>query len=469
MVLARTTSLVTVSLFCLVAMPASGAMGAMKKKSRTPPRPAVGSVVPLSAGVGDQLTIKGNNFVAGKLRNKVFFKAGSRPAVSVRAPQATTTMLKVVIPKGVERYMTVKDGAAQPTRFRLRVLAKRFSKGYVAIAKSPMIAPANAPHGPAAPGAAPGAKAPDTTAPTVTAPGAVVGEAAPPAVVADCDGDGLADSVDGDDDNDRLTDALELAIKTDPCNTDSDGDGNEDAFEYHSALDLNNTGSQAPLPYPGRRPYPNPLDPADADTDYDGDGLRGGLEHALWQKFGARALPLNFSDGTKFTGPAVAAPTDPAHAHLNIVTYRDSPRELAELSDDEKDSDNDRLGNWDEANGRMNPGFWPLNYPEPQFSPFYSHMAAPMYLQPDFLDADSDGDGVLDGDDDQDHDAKGNVDELIRVDYRVHPYNPCLPDYRSPTCPRYFAVGDPIYAPFHLDPPSANPVPWPEPVPEPAT
>jgi len=259
MILTRSISLVTVSLLCIVAMPASGAMGATKKKSKTPPRPTVSSVAPLTAGVGDQLTIKGNNFVAGKLRNTVFFKAGSKPAVSVKATQATKTMLKVVIPKSVEKYMTVKAGAAQPTRFRLRVLAKRFAKGYVAPGKSPMIAPANAPHDPAVPGAkAPGTTAPGATAPGATAPGALV--LAPP-TVADCDADGIPDSADGDDDNDKLTDALELAIKTQPCAKDSDGDGNEDAFEYHSALDLNTPTGSPPLPYPGKRPYPNPLDP----------------------------------------------------------------------------------------------------------------------------------------------------------------------------------------------------------------
>jgi len=158
----------------------------------------------------------------------------------------------------------------------------------------------------------------------------------------------------------------------------------------------------------------------------------------------------------------VAAPLDGAHVHLNIVTVRDSPREAAELSDDEKDSDIDRLGNWDEANGRMHPGFWPANYTtEKQFSPFYSHMNAPMYAQPDFLDADSDGDGALDGDDDQDHDGSDNVAELNRDAYMVHPYNPCLPDYQSPTCPRYIPVGDEVYAPLDQNPLPANPVPWP--------
>lgn len=128
MILTRSTSLVTVSLFCLVAMPASGALGATKKK-KSPVRPTVRAVAPMKAGVGDQLTIKGRNFVLGKNRNTVFFKAGSRPAVSTKAIQATRTSMKVVIPKSLEKYITVKDGVAQPTRVRLRVLSKRFAKG----------------------------------------------------------------------------------------------------------------------------------------------------------------------------------------------------------------------------------------------------------------------------------------------------------------------------------------------------
>jgi IPT/TIG domain len=175
MALTRSISLVTVGLLCLVAMPASGAMGATKKKSKTPPRPTVSSVAPLRAGVGDQLTIKGNNFVARKHRNTVLFKAGGKPAVSAKAVQATRTLMKVVIPKSVEKYMTVEDGVAQPTRFRLRVLAKRFANGYVPIARSPLIAPANARHDSAAPVA---------KAPGATAPGGFVADAAPQNVVA---------------------------------------------------------------------------------------------------------------------------------------------------------------------------------------------------------------------------------------------------------------------------------------------
>ena len=80
-------------------------------------------------------------------------------------------------------------------------------------------------------------------------------------------------------------DTLELALKLDPCIGDTDGDGVEDGFEYQSALDLNNDDYQhanESLPYPGKTPYPNPLF-ADADVDYDGDGLTLAEEYKLWK------------------------------------------------------------------------------------------------------------------------------------------------------------------------------------------
>ena len=81
--------------------------------------------------------------------------------------------------------------------------------------------------------------------------------------------------VDLDDDNDLLTDGLEVGAQADPCVGDTDGDGVEDGYEYQSAVDLNNDDYQQPnvaIPYPGKRPYPNPLF-KDADLDYDGDAL----------------------------------------------------------------------------------------------------------------------------------------------------------------------------------------------------
>ena len=270
MILTRSTSLVTVSLLCLVALPVAGAMGATKKKS--PVRPTVRSVAPMKVGVGDQLTIQGRNFLPGKKRNTIFFKTGTRPAVAVKVDQATRTTMKVVIPQTVEKYITVADGVAQPTRFRLRVLAKRFAKGYTAVRLSPTIGLGNA------------------------AGGGVPGTPSGPA--ADCDADGIANSIDDDDDNDLLSDALDVAIKLNPCSADSDSDGVEDGFEYQSALDLNSTGGQS-LPYPGKRPYPNPLDGSDAATDYDGDGLAMTQEQLMWKVYGPRSLALSYSAGHK--------------------------------------------------------------------------------------------------------------------------------------------------------------------------
>ena len=97
--------------------------------------------------------------------------------------------------------------------------------------------------------------------------------------------------------------------------------------------------------------------------------------------------------------------------------------------------------------------------------------AVPDHLRRDQrLDADSDGDGVLDGADDQDHDDVPNVMELSRslagnvaVQDRcgntpqneavgpattwVNPFNPCSPDRYSRTCSRHPQIGA-GYPPF---------------------
>ena len=58
-----------------------------------------------------------------------------------------------------------------------------------------------------------------------------------------------------DGDSDLLGKALELRYALDPCKKDTDGDGAEDGWEYWAAKDLNAKA----VPYPGKKPYPNPL------------------------------------------------------------------------------------------------------------------------------------------------------------------------------------------------------------------
>ena len=396
MVFTRSISLVTVSLSCLVAMPATGALGATK----APARPTVSSVAPMKAGVGDQLTIKGRNFLYGKNRNTVFFKAGTKPAVAVKAERATRTTIKVVIPKTVEKYITVKGGAAQATKFRLRILARRFAKDYTALTRSPSIAL----------GSASGA----------------IGSISAPA--ADCDADGVINDVDTDDDNDLLSDALEVALKLNPCVADTDSDGMGDGWEYQSALDLNNTVGQV-LPYAGKRPYPNPLDGSDGIRDWDGDGLTNAQEHRMWKVYGPASLALSYSGGLKRSVPG--QPTD-----------------------DWRDVDADGLANFTEWNG-------PLSGQEWWSKEFAAETAySEPYTGTDAVDPDTDGDGVLDGADDIDHDLWTNAAEAYRVSYMVQPFNPCLPDYTSPTCTDHPPFGA-TYPPFNLDPLPAAPIAWP--------
>ena len=156
---------------------------------------------------------------------------------------------------------------------------------------------------------------------------------------ADFDGDGLGDACDPDDDNDGLTDIIETtgANRTDPLDADSDDDGLMDGQE-----DANHNGA---------------LDAGETDpndTDSDDDGLTDGCE----VNGGNPTNPLDadsdddgLTDGTEDANPNCAL--DPGETNPN-----------------DPDSDHDKL----------NDGIEVANDTDP-------------------LDADSDDDGVIDGED----------------------------------------------------------------------
>ena len=239
----------------------------------------------------------------------------------------------------------------------------------------------------------------------------------------DIDGDGIPNRFDTDDDGDGLPDTLELQLGTDPLQADTDSDGVSDGFEYWSALDLNG----AAHPFPGKAPYPNALDGSDANIDFDGDGLTLLMEYQAWN-YSGRPQPLNYSDGNPHTGGTA-------------------------LRDGDKDVDGDGLTNFEETTGPMRIAWWTAKYDGqngPKETPYPD--AARRFAEPSFIDPDSDGDGILDGNDDQDHDGYPNWFEVRRpVDWaqtytstlypfpatpghtnplaRVNPYNPCKPVY----------------------------------------
>jgi hypothetical protein len=376
----------------VAALPLSApAMGAKKNKKA----PVVKRVSPKTVTVGEKLKIRGKNFRRGKGKNKVFFvRVKGKGVASVSALKANRRKLIVVVPTTLDDPL-----AGESARFRVRILAKRFGP-WSRKKLSPIIEPSLSEDDGSGPGA------PE----------------------ADCDLDGTPNGADTDDDNDLLADTEEAGLGTDPCNADSDADGAEDRFEYQSALDLNSTDLQGtePTPYPGRRPFPNPLFP-DNGVDFDGDGLTTSDEHALWVHFGGHQFPLNYSAGLKFTVDG-------------------------QPNDGDRDGDDDGLGNWDESHGGMTPEWWPAAYDK-------ETAYTVSYPGTDMVVKDTDGDLVDDGDDDQDHDGLSNAFEVARpfnwaTTYisvgpgslgtfgtaghdnpwaRVDPFNPCKPVF-SATC-----------------------------------
>ena len=428
------------------------AMGAKKA-------PVVKSISPKTVTVGEKLTIRGRNFVPGKGKTKVFFvRVKGKGVASAAAETASRSRVVVIVPTSLNDPL-----AGKTARFRVRVLAKRFGE-WSPKRISPLIAPSAATDGGGA-----GAATPE----------------------GDCDTDGTINSLDADDDNDLLPDSQENGqLGTLPCNGDSDGDGVQDGFEYQSALDLNRTvlhGATPPIPYPGKRPYPNPLFP-DAGVDFDGDGLSSADESGLWIKYGAHAFPLNYSAGLKTTVPT-AAPSAPELEQLDSATW--SNKFDGQLNDGERDADGDGLGNWDEAHGRMTPAWWPATYDGKITGTKKETVYTVSYLGTDLTDADTDGDGVLDGADDQDFDGLTNQFEVARpynwvstyisvanfgqpghtnAWARVDPFNPCKPVF-SATCHEHppfgyygddedwegMALSDALSAPY--GPPGVTPGP----------
>jgi hypothetical protein len=337
------------------------------------------------------------------------------------------------VPGTVERLLSVRDNARLPTRMRLRVLAGRFSR-FTPPRLSPVVVSRTG--------------SPILGGPRGGSPGGGGGG-----------GGGAAGCGGGSDpDNDLLSTSTESEINTNPCQIDTDGDGAEDGFEFKSALDLNNDDYQEPnqsLPYPGKRPYANPLDPSDGGTDYDGDALSLVVEQRLWKMSAGAAptlSPLTYSDGLQYSiyeyrpghgdrhFPALAASGyskqvsfvdwAAANGYRNDVYVfgsiqadlfdfnLDGSESAAEglhydrdadgfLSDEERDEDADGLTNYDEQVGRMQPDWWANCYPE---GTYYVK-----YVGTSLTDPDSDGDGVLDGADDVDHDDLPNVMELSRI------------------------------------------------------
>jgi len=402
--------LLACALLTVLLVPAS-AMAKSTKRTY----PVIKKVTPLKIAVGDKLTIKGTGFKAGKGVNSVVFKRDGKPAVFVKSGLSTKKKLYVTVPDKLAAFLgSDSEGAAVPTRFRLRVLASRFSKNFTSSRLSPIVKPK--------PGSA----------------------SSPAGTYQQCQDKAKA-TPDADVDADGLTNGTELAYGIDPCNADSDGDGMIDGYEFYAAKDLNG----AALPYPGRRPWPNPLDNTDGGNDFDGDGLTLFEEFRLWKGLGGAFPVAVYSDGLQSTSGIVPAST-PAQQALDLDGD-------GKLTDDERDADGDGLSNVVEFKFRGIFSWWvnALTSEKPYRWTTFKEL--------DPTIADTDGDGILDGADDQDHDGYDNFTEMERSrsqsNLRVQPYNPCLPNPESATCGRYVPFQDP-WPPFDGSEAIGEPIPF---------
>jgi hypothetical protein len=442
--------LITICLLALSAVALVATVPGVALAKKSGPKPQITRVSPMRVSVGKLLTIRGHHFRSTRKSNTIIFRANSGRTAFAKPLRASRTKLVVRVPAAVARLLTVKNSNQRPTRLKLRVLAGKFS-AYTSRRLSPVVTGVGAGDG----GGGPAAGACDTGT---------------------------------DYDGDLLSNSLELAIGTDPCLRDTDKDGVEDGFEYQSALDLNHYPANPPLPYPGKRPYPNALDPSDSGTDYDGDSLAQREEFAAWMDFSSDGVArsgrpsalsnLTYSDGLQQT-KVVAAPASGTLA--NWVLDQD---ENGVLTDDERDADGDGIDNWDEQHGQFTELWWPAEH-DGNIEPKESKYPNINFLDVADLDSglalvvpDMDGDGVKDGLDDQDHDGLSNAFEVRRpADWPidagpfndptswanpwayVNPFNPCKP-FKSSRCHKYVPFGYYVsdqWAPIGPTPPAGYP------------
>ena len=442
---------ICLALAALLALAHPAAAAAKKRKGKGP---VITRVAPMRLAVGSKLTIRGRNFSSRARRNTIVFRAPSGRSAFVKPRRASSRKLVLRVTSAVGRLLPTRTGGRKATRMKLRIVVKRSFSRWTRKRLSPVIVS--------------GADAGET-------PG------------------GTSSCVAGDHDGDLLSGARELAIGTDPCLADTDGDGLSDGWEYYSARDLNSKA----IPYPGTRPYPNALDPSDPGIDFDGDGLIARDEYRAWRASGssfdpARAggpsldSPLGYSDGTKYSrlneaptvpawrGPSygLPAPTQPFPATYNF--HGDGA-----WRDDERDADRDGLANWLEAStGPSTNRWWEQFWQSDRFNPTIDPWKDKQYCgyrpglfdeRPfanlDLANPDVDGDTLLDGEDDQDNDDVNNITEMYELvrdldgngqpawcgldpgvmptmlfggsDAPINPMNPCVPNPASRTCEDY--------------------------------
>ena len=213
----------------------------------------------------------------GRNKNTVVFKRDGGKAVFVKADDRhDQAAARSPCPRSSRRVQDVATARHVPTRFRMRVLAEEVrQEASPRPRSSPLIALEPAPRPP-----------PDAA-----------GLAGSTSADGDCDGDGVVNRVDTDDDNDLLPDdarerSRELASTADPAarpTPTATASRTATSTSRRATSTTTSTSSPNAVPaVPGQAAVPEPARTRDADTDYDGDALTLGEEYALWKYTYAR-------------------------------------------------------------------------------------------------------------------------------------------------------------------------------------
>ncbi len=116
---------------------------AHKRHAHAAALPLIKRVKPRKLAIGGTLTVVGRNFLPGRRRNTVVFFRKGAPAIFLRAGRSTKTRMKVKLTSKLGRYLVARNtGERAPTRFRLRVLARRFGARFTPRKLSPVVLPA---------------------------------------------------------------------------------------------------------------------------------------------------------------------------------------------------------------------------------------------------------------------------------------------------------------------------------------
>ncbi|MGH2907331.1 MAG: IPT/TIG domain-containing protein [Solirubrobacterales bacterium] len=311
----------------LLLMLGSSDVNAKKATTSASKLPSITRIDPHKAKIGTTLTISGKNFVKGRKGVLVIFqRSGSKRKFSVVGKGLSTRTATVTVPD-VSTDLVQSNGSYpdDQNQYAARIVTKYgASKKFTSKTISPVF---------------------------ILNPNVPAGDPAAPQ--ADCDKDGIINSLDTDDDNDMLPDTTEQAIGTDLCNSDTDGDIASDFYEYTVLSQYNGS---PPLNFPNLTSPSNPL-VGDSGRDLDGDLLSAVEEYKAWRLTGLMS-------------------------HFYSDAKQDSDNDG--ILDGAEDEDGDKIPNLIERDGFNDPsGSGAL----------------------DWLVNDTDGDGLCDGLDDQDHDG----------------------------------------------------------------